>query len=437
MVIFPLMVSGVRQRLLQSAFCGRADGGTEEISMARQTGILNARKVETLTKIGRHADGGNLYLSISPNGGRRWVFLYRFNGVRKEMGLGSAAKGQVGLAEARKAATEARALIAGGIDPIGAKDARKQAGRDIPPFGTFADDYLTSHRSKFRNSRHIAQWEMSLKTYCQPIRALPVNEVDTEAVLNVLQPIWSKIPESASRLRGRIENILDAAKAKGLRSGENPARWRGHLKTLLPARSKHTRRHHAALPYDDLPAFMSELRTREETAALALELCILAVTRTSELLKSEWIEFDLKKKVWTIPAVRMKAGYEHRIPLSDRAIAILQALKELRHGIYVVPGRKPGKHLSPMPMRTLLRRMKRTDITVHGFRSTFSDYVSEQTSFSSETREHALAHQISDKAEASYRRGDQFAKRRKLMESWAAYCEPCKSGNVLALKLKT
>jgi integrase len=411
--------------------------GQKEINMARKTGILNARKVETLTKIGRHADGGNLYLSISPNGGKRWVFLYRFNGVRKEMGLGSAAKGQVGLAEARKAATEARALIAGGIDPIGAKDARKQAGRDIPPFGTFADDYLISHRSKFRNARHIAQWEMSLKTYCQPIRAMRLNEVDTEAVLKVLQPIWSKIPESASRLRGRIENILDAAKAKGYRNGENPARWRGHLKTLLPARQRISRGHHAALPYDDLPAFMTELRGSEAIAALALEFCILTATRSNEILKAEWTEFDLKKAVWTIPAHRMKAGYEHRIPLSTRAVAILKALEGLRHGAYVLPGRTLGKALSPMPMRKLLHRMEHKDITVHGFRSTFRDWASEQTSFPHETCEHALAHRISDKAEASYRRGDQFEKRRKLMEAWASYCEPRKSAKVLPLKLKS
>ena len=402
--------------------------------MVRKTGILNARKVETLTKIGRHADGGNLYLSISPNGGRRWVFLYRFKGARKEMGLGSAAKGQVSLADARKAAIEARSIIAGGNDPIGARSARKQADRTIPSFGAFADDYIASHRSKFRNDRHITQWEMTLKKYCQPIRSLPVNEVDTEAVLKVLHPIWSKIPETASRLRGRIENILDAAKAKDYRSGENPARWRGHLKTLLPARSRLSRRHHAALPYDDLPGFMTELGTQEAIAALALELCILTVTRTSELLKAEWTEFDLQKDVWTIPAGRMKAGYEHRVPLSARAVAILKALEKLRHGVYVIPGRTPGKPLSAMPMRMLLRRMKRTDITVHGFRSTFSDYVSEQTSFSHETREHALAHQISDKAEASYRRGDQFEKRRKLMEAWASYCEPRRSSKVLPLK---
>ena len=192
--------------------------------MAREVGLLNARKVETLSKPGRHADGGNLYLSISKNGGKRWVFFYRFKGTRKEMGLGSAAKGRVSLAEARKAATEARSLVTGGIDPLGAKEARKQVERAIPSFGAFADDYLATHRSKFRNEQHIAQWEMTLKVYCQPIRLLPVNEVDTEAVLKVLQPIWSKIPETASRLRGRIENILDAAKAKAYRNGENPAR---------------------------------------------------------------------------------------------------------------------------------------------------------------------------------------------------------------------
>jgi integrase len=402
--------------------------------MAREVDLLNARKVETLSKPGRHADGGNLYLSISENGGKRWVFFYRFKGSRREMGLGSAAKGQVSLAEARKAASDARSLIAGGTDPLGAKEARKQAERAIPSFGAFADDYLAKHRSKFRNEQHIAQWEMTLRTYCQPIRSLPINEVDTEAVLNVLQSIWFKIPETASRLRGRIENILDAAKARGYRNGENPARWRGHLKTLLPARSRLSRRHHAALPYDDIPAFMADLRSREVMAALALELCILTVTRTSELLKSQWPEFDLKKHVWTIPASRMKAGYDHRIPLSERAISILKSLTKLPHNGHVFPGNARGKPLSSKVMRMLLKRMGRDAITVHGFRSTFSDYVSEQTSFSHEAREHALAHQISDKAEASYRRGDQFEKRRKLMEAWASYCDPRKSAKVLPLK---
>ena len=401
--------------------------------MAREVGKLNSRKVKTLKLPGRHSDGGNLYLSISENGGKRWVFFYRFKGKRKEMGLGSASAGNVSLLDARREAAKARALVTGGIDPLEAKGARKQAERTIPTFGAFSDEYVAIHKSKFRNAKHIAQWEMTLKTYCQPIRALPVNEVDTEAVLKVLQPIWTKIPDTASRLRGRIENILDAAKAKGHRSGENPAIWRGHLKTLLPARQKLKRGHHAALPYDDLPTFMAELRTHESLGALALELTILTACRTSEVVKASLTEFDLSKKVWNIPAERMKAGIEHRVPLSERAVAILKKVLPNRTG-YVLPGSKPGKPLSNAAMSAVLKRMGRDSITVHGFRSTFSDYVSEQTSFSHETREHALAHRISDKAEASYRRGDQFEKRRKLMEAWAAYCDPRKSAKVLPIK---
>jgi integrase len=401
--------------------------------MTREVGILNARKVETLTETGRHADGGNLYLSISGNGGKRWTFFYRFKGARKEMGLGSAAKGQVSLADARKAAGDARKLVNDGIDPLAAREARKQAERVIPAFGAFADEYLASHRSKFRNEKHIAQWQMTLTTYCEPIRAKPINAIDTEAVLKVLQPIWGKIPETASRLRGRIENILDAAKAMGYRHGENPAIWRGHLKTLLPARQRLTRGHHAALPYDDLPALIGELRSKQAMAALALELCILTATRSGEILNAEWLEFDLNKAIWTIPAIRMKAGHEHRIPLTARAVEILKSLHKLAHNEHVFPGNAKAKPLSSMAMAMLLRRMGHPEITVHGFRSTFRDWASEQTSFPHETCEHALAHRISDKAEAAYRRGDQFEKRRKLMDVWAAFCEPNASAKVFSI----
>ena len=404
--------------------------------MAREVGLLNARKVETLSEPIRHADGGNLYLSISENGGRRWVFLYRFKGSRREMGLGSAAKGHVSLAEARKAASEARKRVSDGIDPLEAKRDQERKSIAIPTFGVFADEYLESHRSKFRNGKHIAQWEMSLKTYCQPIRSLRLNEIDTEAVLKVLQPIWTKIPETASRLRGRIENILDAGKAKGYRQGENPAQWRGHLKTILPARQRLTRGHHAAMSYDDLPGFLGLLRIKQATAALALELCILTATRSGEVINARWQEFDLKKAIWTIPAIRMKAGHEHRIPLTTRAAEILKSLHKLPHNEHVFPGNAQGKPLSNMAMSMLLKRMGKTEITVHGFRSTFRDWASEQTSFPHETCEHALAHRISDKAEAAYRRGDQFEKRRKLMEAWAAFCEPRKSAKVLPLKRK-
>ena len=402
-------------------------------------GKLNARKVETLKKPGRHSDGGNLYLSISRNGGRRWTFFYRFAGGRREMGLGSAANGQVSLQQARTAAESARALVRSGIDPITVmgKDAREKRDRSMPSFGAFADEYVASHRSKFRNPKHVAQWEMTLKTYCAPIRAMPVSSIDTEAVLKVLQPIWTKIPETASRLRGRIENILDAAKAKGFLTIENPARWRGHLKTLLPARQRLTRGHHAALPYDTLPAFMAELRARESMAARALELAILTATRTGEVITAKWREVDLAKAIWTIPATRMKAGHEHRIPLTARAVKILKSLHELPHNDHVFPSNTRGKPLSAMSMTMQLLRMKQHDITVHGFRSTFRDWASEQTSFPHETCEHALAHRISDKAEAAYRRGDQFEKRRKLMEAWAIYCQPERGAKVVHMNRKS
>ena len=384
--------------------------------MVGQTGKQNgARNRNSQCKEGRNPQG--TWAAC-----RRWQPLpVNFREWRKALGVPLQVQGQ-----------------ADGVDPLDDKEARKQAERTIPIFGDFADDYVETHKSKFRNAKHIAQWKMTLKTYCQPIRQLRLNEIDTEAVLKVMQPIWTKIPETASRLRGRIENILDAAKAKGYRSGENPAQWRGHLKTLLPGRQKLKRGHHAALPYDDLSAFMAELRTQESIGAMALELTILSACRTGEVVKAKGVEFDLGKKVWTIPAERMKARIEHRIPLTDRVIGILKKVKQFpnRSG-FVFPGNKMGKPLSNAAMSAVLKRMGRDSITVHGFRSTFSDYVSEQTSFSHETREHALAHQISDKAEASYRRGDQFEKRRKLMEAWASFCEPRKSAKVLPLKRKS
>jgi integrase len=400
--------------------------------MANRVVVSSARTAETLSKPGRHNAGDNLYLSISKTGSRRWVFLYVFGSRRRELGLGSAAAGHVTLAQAREKAIEARKLINSGEDPIKVmgKSARAIAERGIPSFGSFADEYLQTHGPKFRNDKHKAQWAMTLSTYCGPIRLLPINEIETDQVLKVLQPIWSKVPETASRVRGRIENVLDAAKARGLRDGmDNPARWRGHLKAILPARQRLTRGHHAALPYDELQAFLVDLQSRKAIAALALELCILTAARSGEVLNAPWSEFDLKKATWIIPAVRMKAGHEHRIPLTQRVIDILTALQLLRsnHNDHVFVGNKRGKPLSQMSMAMLLRRMGKEAITVHGFRSTFRDWASEQTSFSHETCEHALAHRISDKAEAAYRRGDQFEKRRKLMEAWADFCATSQS----------
>ena len=358
---------------------------------------------------------------------------------RRELGLGSAAKGFVCLAEARDKAIEARKLISAGEDPIKVmgKSARAIAERGIPSFGSFADDYLAAHGPKFRNDKHKAQWATTLQTFCATIRSRPIDEIATDDVLRVLQPIWSKIPETASRVRGRMENVLDAAKARGYRDGmDNPARWRGHLKALLPARQRLTRGHHAALPYDELPEFLALLQTKQASAALALELCILTATRSGETLNAKWQEFDLKKAVWTIPAIRMKAGHEHRIPLTARALEILHTLHKLRseHNDHVFMGNARGKPLSNMAMSMLLKRMERKDITVHGFRSTFRDWASEQTSFPHEVCEMALAHTIGNKAEAAYRRGDLFEKRRNLMDAWAAFCEPQTSAKVVPLR---
>jgi integrase len=407
--------------------------------MAKQLAVSSARTVETLAKPGRHNAGDNLYLSITKAGTKRWVFLYVFGGQRRELGLGSAAKGFVSLADARDKAIEARKLISAGSDPIKVmgKSARAISERGIPDFGSFADDYLAAHGPKFRNDKHKSQWAMTLETYCAAIRSRPIAEISTDDVLRVLQPIWSKIPETASRVRGRLENVLDAAKARGFRDGmDNPARWRGHLKALLPARQRLTRGHHAALPYDDLAEFLAQLHAKQSTAALALELCILTATRSGEILNARWQEFDLKKAVWTIPAIRMKAGHEHRIPLTTRALEILQSLRNLKteHNEHVFAGNAKAKPLSNMAMSMLLKRMGQNDITVHGFRSTFRDWASEQTSFPHEVCEMALAHTIGNKAEAAYRRGDLFDKRRKLMDAWASFCEPQTSAKVVPLR---
>lgn len=404
-------------------------------------GKLNARRVETLTEPGRYSDGGNLFLRISPNGGKRWVFAYRgapkpdSKNNRYEMGLGGAGPNGVSLAEARALAAQARQLLRQGIDPLEARAAEEKAGRTVPTFGEFADDYLKAHRPKFKNAKHAAQWEMTLgDAYCRAIRPKPVNAIDTEAVLSVLKPIWTKVPETASRLRGRIEAVLDAARAMGHRDGPNPAAWRGHLKSLLPARAKLTRGHHAALAYDDLPEFMAALRAREGLAARALELAILTACRSGEVLGARWDEIDLEKAMWTIPGARMKAGLAHRVPLSARALEILRTIPKLENSPHVFPGLKPGKPLSGMAMEMTLRRMGRDDITVHGMRSAFRDWAAEKTSFPHHTAEHALAHRISDKAESAYRRGDELERRRELMEAWARWCEPkAEGGNVVSL----
>jgi integrase len=404
--------------------------------MKRTLNRLTARQAETLKKPGRHADGGNLYLSISPTGTRRWMFMYSLNGKQREMGLGSAAKGGVPLGIARTRAAEARAWLAAGTDPITAKKqaAERAAVAQAPTFGKMADDYVTAMKPSWRNAKHAAQWSYTLEELAAPLRPKRVDQIETSDILEVLQPLWLSVPETASRLRGRIENVLDAAKAKGFRQGDNPARWRGHLKLLLPAREKLTRGHHAALSYEQMAPFMSKLREGRSLAALALEFTILCACRTREAIGARWDEIDMEKRLWTIPRARMKAGKEHRIPLSDRAMAILKSLSKAKRGPFVFPGNRSKWPISDMTMSMYLRRVDGSKITVHGFRSTFRDWASETTSFPHEVCEAALAHVIKNKAESAYRRGDLLAKRAKLMNAWADYCEPKAAGKVVAFK---
>ena len=377
--------------------------------MARKINRLNARAVATLTKYGRHADGGGLYLSLSPNGGRRWVFLYRWRGKHTEIGLGSAR--DVTLARARELAGQTRSKLAEGINP---KDARKPA--QGAAFGDVADRLMAAMRPSWRNNKHAKQWEMTLRDYAAPLRRLPVDEITTDHILTVLRPLWQTTPATASRLRGRIERVLDAAKAEDLRAGENVARWRGHLDHLLPATNKAKGgKHHEAMPYGELPAFLKQLRSKDIVAAKALEFTILTAARSGEV-RFATID-EIRDGMWIIPAGRMKSGKEHRIPLCKRALVIMEELRPLT-GQYLFPDVCSGA-IAEKGMRRLLP----VGMTVHGFRSTFRDWAADCTNFSNEVLEMALAHAIGDRVEAAYRRGDLFEKRRRLMDAWAAYCE--------------
>jgi len=390
-------------------------------------GRLTARKVQT-AKPGKYSDGNNLYLVVSPSGARKWVCRYMWRGQAKEMGLGGA--WTVSLAEAReKAAAAVRALKAG-QNPIAE---RKRTG-GIPTFGEFADEVVSSLSSGFRNSKHRAQWRMTLTTYAAPLRSIPTDTITTDDVLGVLKPIWTTKSETASRLRGRIEKVLDAAKAKGFREGENPARWRGHLDHLLPKQNKLSRGHHAAMPYVDVPAFLASLRDRGALTWDALEFCVLTAARSGEVLGTRWSEIDLDSAIWSVPKERMKTGRPHRVPLSRRAVAILRKLEGSKgDGEFVFLGHATGKPLSNMAMGMVLRRMK-LDVTVHGFRSSFRDWAGNETAFPREIVETALSHVIGDKAEQAYRRSDALEKRRKLMEAWAVYCEAKGRTNVVLLE---
>jgi integrase len=372
---------------------------------------LSSRTVSALAAPGRHSDGGGLYLNITPSGARSWVFMWKVSGKRREMGLGSLQN--VPLAKARQRAADARQKLADGLDPLATRDRPK-----VMTFGEAADALIDSMSASWRNEKHRAQWKMTLTVYCEPLRAKPVSEVSTDDVLKVLKPLWTTKAETASRLRGRIERVLDFARARGQRSGENPARWRGHLDAILPRRAKLTRGHHRALPFQAVPEFMAQLRQRQGVAPRALEFAVLTAARSGEVLGARWDEFDLETKVWTVPARRMKAGREHRVPLPSWAVEILKAMQKDGMSEYVFAGTKQGRPLSVMALEMVLRRMK-VDATVHGFRSAFRDWVGERTSFPRELAEAALAHLVGDPVERAYRRGDALEKRRELMEVWA------------------
>lgn len=388
--------------------------------MARRVKKLSARAVATLTEPKRHGDGAGLYLSISKDGRKRWVYLYTRGGRLREMGLGGAP--EVSLAEARQARDRAAAVLRSGGDPIGLRRAEKAASRAIPTFGDLAEEVIAAKETEWRNEKHRDQWKMTLREYAAPLRNRPVNEIETDDVLAVLRPLWTTRPETAARLRGRIEHVLDAARAKGFRQGPNPALWRGHLDKLLPKQSRVERGHHAAMPYARVPAFLSEVRKRDAVAALAIEFTVLTAARTSEVLGAVWEEIDLNENVWTIPAARMKAGRQHRVPLSLAAVAILKKVKKITTGDYVFPGRKARRPLSNMSMEMILRRMNVEDATMHGFRSSFRDWVGNETDFQRELAEAALAHVVGDAVEQAYRRSDALDKRRTMMNAWARYC---------------
>jgi integrase len=399
-----------------------------------QIGKLSAVEVARAKGPAVLHDGGGLYLRVSSTGSKAWVFRYQLGGKRRDMGLGPFP--DISLAEARRRASDHRNQRRDGVDLLEAKADRRQAQRVATAKGrTFrecATEFIEKNRAAWRNAKHRQQWENTLATYVYPtLGELPISAIDAGLVVQVLDPIWTVKPETASRVRGRIEAVLDAATVRGFRQGPNPAQWKGNLAHVLPAPAKVRKvEHHAALPFDEMPAFLTALRTRTGMAARALEFTALTAARTGEALGARWAEIDLQAKVWTVPAARMKGGREHRVPLSDAVLGVLgdvQPLAMQRNrkpdpSAPVFPGPRRALPMSNMTMLMLLRRMKRDDLTAHGFRSTFSDWAAERTAYPREVVEMALAHMVVNKVEAAYRRGDLFEKRRQLMEAWARFC---------------
>jgi len=412
-----------------------------------KTGKLSAIEVRQAKGPAVLHDGGGLYLRVSATRAKSWVFRFQLDGKRRDMGLGPYP--DISLAEARARAAAHRNQRRDGIDPLDAKAAQRQAQRvSVAKGRTFrecAAEFIEKNRAGWRNAKHAAQWGSTLEAYVYPVIGdLPVGAIDAGLVVQVLDPIWNTRPETASRVRGRIEAVLDAATVRSFRQGPNPAQWKGNLAHILPARRKVRKvEHHAALPFDDMPEFLAALRGREGMSSRALEFAILTAARTGEVLDARWGEFNLAERLWIVPAIRMKGGREHRVPLSDAALAVIDEVRPLaltRDGepdpaVPVFPSLRRALPLSNMVLLMLLRRMGRGDLTVHGFRSTFSDWAAERTAYPREVVEMALAHAIGDKVEAAYRRGDLFEKRRQLMDAWARFCgAPSGAGQVVPMR---
>jgi integrase len=387
-------------------------------------------------KPGRYGDGAGLYLLVRSPTTKFWIFRYVRAGKMREIGLGPAVgRAAVSLADARRRARDLYDAHKAGRDPLEERAAGR-ALRDMElakavTFNQAAERYIESHRAGWSNAKHAAQWVITLRDYAGPIIGrMPVQEVDTGLVVKVLEPIWTAKPVTANRVRARIEAILDWAKARGYRQGENPARWRGHLENLLPNASRvHRIQHHPALPYDQVGAFLVELRQFRGAAALALEFAILTAARSGEVLGAEWDE--IAGDIWTVPAGRMKAGKEHRVPLSAPARKVLEQLSRVR-GAIVFPA------LGVDALRVMLRRMGRGDITTHGFRSTFRDWAAERTNYPNEVAEMALGHAVRNQVEAAYRRGDFLDRRRKLMDAWGEFCaRPTAGARVVPIRRGT
>lgn len=393
-----------------------------------------ARSIHKLTDVkissrklpsGRHSDGGGLYLNVKPTGSKSWLFMWTQGGKRKEMGLGPYPA--VSLAAARKQAMQNREAVANGRDPLQEKRASEE-----PTFSECSRMFLESMEHQWRNEKHRAQWRMTLGVYCKPLAKMRVSEIGTEDVLGVLSPIWKSKNETASRLRGRIERVLDYARARGWRTGENPSLWRGHLKSILPGRQKLQRGHHPAMPYEDVPAFYARLVEQDGFAARALRLVILTSTRSGEALGATWDEFDLDAALWVLPPERTKSGRVHRVPLSLPAMRLLEAMLAVQSSKFVFPGQRAGRPLSDMSMTMVMRRLQVSAYTVHGFRSSMRDWAGDETNFPSETAEAALAHAVGDATERAYRRGDGLEKRRTLMEAWGEFVAEAPESKVVS-----